>query len=171
MCLAISKAAIPLRAYAKKFTPHLTLLNKDIKEYIQWVNNALFSFSPSLLSSLLSSFLPSLSLILLPILILHHFIYFILRVHVPPFFFSPPLFFSLYLSFLSSLSPIPFTLSLFLFTLSLSLHSYTYSYTQRVQWGWAHKLTDQAVHWWALEAQGSRWGHIPSVHYDWSVLY
>lgn len=35
MCLAISKAAIPLRAYAKKFTPHLSLLNKDIKEYIQ----------------------------------------------------------------------------------------------------------------------------------------
>ena len=36
MCTAIRKAAIPLKAYALKFIPHLSLLNKDIKAYIQY---------------------------------------------------------------------------------------------------------------------------------------
>ena len=55
MCTAIRKAAIPLRAYALKFIPHLSLLNKDIKAYIQYaaifivfIYNVHESFSPPL---------------------------------------------------------------------------------------------------------------------------
>lgn len=114
MCLAISKAAIPLRAYAKKFTPHLSLLNKDIKEYIQWVKNTLFSFSPSLLPSLLSSFLPSLSLIYL--LSFSLFSYLLLSLSIFSFLSLP---YSIY------------SLALFLFTLSLSLFTHTLVHTHR----------------------------------------
>ena len=38
LCSDLQHAVIPLMAYAKKFEPHLDLLNMDIKEYVQLVN-------------------------------------------------------------------------------------------------------------------------------------
>lgn len=58
------------------------------------------------------------------------FIYFILRVHVPPFFFSLLLSSSLFIYLFFPLSPLFHLLSLFLFTLSLFTHTLIHTHRE-----------------------------------------